>query len=318
MSQERARVPDAAYKISVLIPTYRRPLDLMRCLAALERQVRLPDDLVIVYRDTDVETRELLSARSFPFDFTAICVSASGVVAALNTGLDAVRGDIVAFTDDDSAPRPDWLARVEDYFVKDAAVGGVGGRDHVYGEPVRREATTVGKIGWFGRPVGDHHIGRGPARDVHVLKGVNMSFRRDAIGSVRFDERLRGAGAQVHNELAFCLAIRAKGWRLIYDPEVAVDHFPAQRFDEDQRSTKSLLATRNAAFNQTLALLLYLRPLTKAVFWLWAFAVGTRDLPGIVQCIRFSSFGNGTWHRLPAVFGGRIDALKTYRSSRSH
>jgi len=32
------------------------------------------------------------------------------------------------------------------------------------------------------------------------------------------------------------------GWKLIYDPRVAVDHYPAQRFDEDQRNKFNQIA----------------------------------------------------------------------------
>ncbi|MGI8501337.1 MAG: glycosyltransferase family 2 protein, partial [Hassallia sp.] len=42
--------------ITVLIPTYRRPLDLVRCLEALKKQTRQADEVLVVVRDTDAET----------------------------------------------------------------------------------------------------------------------------------------------------------------------------------------------------------------------------------------------------------------------
>jgi hypothetical protein len=44
--------------------------------------------------------------------------------------------------------------------------------------------------------IGNHHLGVGEPREVDVLKGVNMSYRRTAIADIHFDERMRGTGAQ--------------------------------------------------------------------------------------------------------------------------
>jgi hypothetical protein len=146
---------------------------------------------------------------------------------------------------------------------------------------------VVGQVQWFGRVIAEHHLGIGKAREVDLLKGVNMSFRRTAIANLRFDRRLNGTGAQPHNELAFCLPLRRAGWKLIYDPKVAVDHFPAQRFDEDQRDTFNPIAFGNWVRNETLILLEHLSPVRRIVFLVWAILIGTREAPGFVQWLRF-------------------------------
>ena len=71
----------------------------------------------------------------------------------------------------------------------------------------RRVRTT-----WYGRSYGNFHCGKGPPREVRSLKGVNMAYRKAAIGALRFDERLLGSGAQVANEGLFSGAIRLAGW----------------------------------------------------------------------------------------------------------
>ncbi|MER3588223.1 MAG: glycosyl transferase family A, partial [Mastigocladus sp. ERB_26_1] len=192
--------------ISVMIPTYRRPQDLARCLKALEQQTRKPEQVVVVVRDTDTDTWSFLQDyHPQGFSLEAAMVKVPGVVAAMNVGLDAAKGDMIAITDDDAAPHPDWLARIEAYFVSDPRIGGVGGRDLVYvnNELIYKgESKVVGKLQWYGRVIGDHHKGIGAAREVDVLKGVNMAYRRSAIAGLRFDERMLGTGAQVHFELA--------------------------------------------------------------------------------------------------------------------
>jgi glycosyltransferase involved in cell wall biosynthesis len=279
-------------KITVIVPTYRRTKDLARCLEALQKQTRPADEVILVVRDTDTETWAFLEAfnpGSLPLRTET--VSITGVVAAMNTGLEVAKGDIIAFTDDDAGPHPDWLERIEAHFLADDRVGGVGGRDWVYHgtelEDGARE--VVGQVQWFGRVIGNHHIGVGEPREVDVLKGVNMSFRRSAIARLRFDERMRGTGAQVHFEVAFTLALRRAGWTLIYDPKVAVDHFRGQRFDEDKRDTFNDLAVTNAVHNETLILLEHFSSIQRIVFLLWAMLVGTRDAPGFVQWLRFSA-----------------------------
>jgi glycosyltransferase involved in cell wall biosynthesis len=273
-------------KISVLIPSYRRTHDLKRCLEALKQQRRTVDELLIVIRDTDEETKQFLS--TFNLDglpLTCLYVSIPGVIAALNVGLAKFSGDIVAITDDDAAPHQDWLEKIEAWFLSDLKIGGVGGRDRQLAATGTKE--IVGKVQWFGRVIGNHHLGVGEAREVDLLKGVNMSYRRTAIADRQFDERLKGTGAQVHFELKFSLALKQAGWRLIYDPQILTDHYPAPRFDEDQRQDFNEIAWSNAVHNQTLSLLEYISPLRRVAFLVWSILIGTQDAFGLLQWCRF-------------------------------
>jgi cellulose synthase/poly-beta-1,6-N-acetylglucosamine synthase-like glycosyltransferase len=303
--------------ITTLIPTYRRTGDLVRCLEALKGQTRLPNQVLLVIRDTDTETWSFLATFDpTPLSLQLVTVTLPGQVAALNTGLEATQGDIIAITDDDAAPHPDWLERIEKHFIADAAVGGVGGRDWVYqGTQLEDGASDrVGRVQWFGRTVGNHHIGRGAARSVEILKGANMSYRRSAIQGLRFNSQLRGTGAQVHNDLGFSLAVKQRGWTLIYDPAVAVDHYPAQRFDEDKREQFSPLAFMNQVHNETLVLLGYLPFWRRWVFLVWAVLVGNRVNPGLVQVLRlFPKEGLLVAKKWWAMLAGRWQGWHSWR-----
>ncbi|MEI1375431.1 glycosyltransferase family 2 protein [Nostoc sp. UHCC 0926] len=301
---------------TVLIPTYRRPQDLSRCLLALQEQTKPVDQVIVVVRDTDAETWQFLAqykAANLPLH--TVKVTQSGVVAALNAGLAAVEGDIVSITDDDAAPHPDWLERIAAYFTCDSRLGGLGGRDWIHhGSKLENESRlVVGQLQWFGRVIGNHHLGVGEPREVDVLKGVNMSFRKQAIGQLRFDERMRGTGAQVHFEMAFTLALKRAGWKIIYDPNVAVDHYPAQRFDEDQRNNFNEIAFINLVHNETLILLEHLPFLRRIVFLFWAVFVGTCDSLGFVQWLRFlPSQGQLAGKKLLASWRGRWQGYKQF------
>jgi GT2 family glycosyltransferase len=282
-------------KISVLVPTYRRSKDLLRCLEALRQQVNPADEVLVVVRDTDEETHGFL--RGFEvgnLPLKVVDVLLPGQVAALNAGLAAAVGEIIAITDDDAATHPDWLAQIEAHFLADGNVGAVGGKDWMYVDAVlQNELPTfgdhrvVGKLEWFGRAIGNHHLGLGEPRKVDILKGANMSYRRQAVIDLRFNEQLRGNGAQVHNDLDFSLCVRKRGWNIIYDPKVAVDHFLGERFNQDQRTFSfDYGAMRDSTYNETLILLKYLSPWQRLFFILWTFLIGSRSNLGLLQIIR--------------------------------
>jgi GT2 family glycosyltransferase len=192
----------------------------------------------------------------------------------------------------------------------------VGGRDwlHYDGKADDGARKVVGRVQWFGRVIGNHHLGVGGPRSVDVLKGVNCAYRRTVLQCIGFDERMLGTGAQVHWELSLGLQLRRAGWKLIYDPAVAVDHYPAPRYGEDQRDRYEWT---NAAYNETLSLLEHVTPMRRLVFIIWAILVGTRSSPGLVQWLRFlPREGRLAGKNLRAALTGRIQALNMWRRSR--
>lgn len=311
--------------ITVLIPTYRRSKDLTRCLEALRQQTRKADEVLVVVRDIDDETWALLEALPpAPLSLCPVVVRVPGQVAALNAGLSAAQGHIIAITDDDTAPHADWLERIEAHFSSDDQVGGVGGRDWIYVNGDLHDASMhpgaseiVGRLQWFGRMIGNNHIGKGEPREVDTLKGANMSYRRAAITGLRFDERLRGSGAESHSDWGFSLTVKRRGWKLIYDPAVAVDHYLAQRFGNAQRQNLSYNACRNTAHNETVVLLDHLPTVRRAAYLIWAVMVGTRSERGLFQWLRFlpNEGPSLSGRKLLASVQGRWQGWQTWRHS---
>ncbi len=304
-------------RVSVIIPSYRRPESLARCLDALDRQVRPAEETIVVARDDDAASREI--ARSHALPVRLVLVRRPGVVAAMNAGLDACGGDVIALTDDDAAPRPDWLARIVDVYARDGQIAAVGGRDWVLsyktGGLLEGSESVVGVIDRFGRVTGNHHVGVGRARDVDVLKGVNLSVRGELLRELRFDERLRGVGTEHHWELALCLTLRRRGHRIVYDPAIAVDHYPQPRVDDSRQFSPREL--RDARHNETVAVLEYL-PVWRGLLYLaWAGAIGTSSTPGAAHLLRsLPSHPVAGWALFSGAQAGLIDGLVTYRRSR--
>lgn len=307
--------------VTVVVPTYKRPDDLRRCLEALKAQTTPAARVNVVRRDTDTATADLLAAYDpAGLELSVQVVTEPGVVAALNVGLENAIGEVVAMTDDDAAPHPDWLARLSAAFADDPAVGGVGGRDRIFQGDRADDWPPQARVGvstWYGRTYGNHNCGAGPAREVEALKGVCMAFRRSAIGALRFDRRLRGAGAQVANEYLFGGAIRAAGWKLVYDPAILVDHYPSARPDSDQRNQLDQGALRDLVHNATLGYVEYLPRHRSLAIIAYQLAWGSRMAPGVVAAVVYA-LRRDPWalYGLREVVAGTFAGMATYLRTR--
>ncbi|SDE96228.1 Glycosyltransferase, GT2 family [Mucilaginibacter pineti] len=105
----------SSIKISVVIPTYNRPLLLQKCLHALAAQKLQKNsyEIIVVSDGPDVETRRLMDSwvkkrPSLNIRFFMLSHK-KGPAAARNYGWLNARGELVAFTDDDCVPERTWL-----------------------------------------------------------------------------------------------------------------------------------------------------------------------------------------------------------------
>ncbi len=104
-------------KVSVVIPTYNRRLLLKKCLMRLCRQDLDPSEYEIIIADDEnsLETKTMLMRMqaenpNHRFVYTRVEPS-HGPASARNAGWRKARGEIIAFTDDDCLPNPDWLSQ---------------------------------------------------------------------------------------------------------------------------------------------------------------------------------------------------------------
>lgn len=103
-------------RVSVVIATWRRPALLERCLRALCAQRIDPDAYEVVIADDGCEARIAALVRRLAAEFPArrlVYVAAAltrGPAGARNVGWRHARAPLIAFTDDDTVPAPDWLA----------------------------------------------------------------------------------------------------------------------------------------------------------------------------------------------------------------
>jgi GT2 family glycosyltransferase len=311
----------------VVVPSYRRPDSLTACLNGLACQTRTPDEIVPVIRDDDVVSQEHLrdwiAAHPKAEHYVKpVIVRRPGQIPAMNAGLSAATGDIICFLDDDCIPRPKWLEFLLAHY-SDQRVAGVGGRDvvHYANGTVEGDVSVVGKYQWFGRPVGNHHLNYVPGRPAHVdiLKGANMSFRRELLPP--FDEALQLGAAQC-NDLDASLALRRRGYTLIYDPNVVVDHYPAQRHGAATREYDAPHMLFAEGHNWMYVVLKHALPWQVPVVVAYGFLVGHARAYGLARAAAGAlTIGPVTAaHRLWHSLRGKVAGIKTWlrRAARKH
>ncbi|WP_411279135.1 glycosyltransferase family 2 protein [Gemmatimonas sp.] len=102
-------------RFSVIVPTRARLPQLRRCLAALAAQTMAREDfeVVIVNDGSPPLPQEELDGYRERLAIRSIRQAWGGPASARNTGIREAIGEFLAFTDDDCAPTPDWLATID-------------------------------------------------------------------------------------------------------------------------------------------------------------------------------------------------------------
>jgi GT2 family glycosyltransferase len=188
--------------VSIVIPTYKRPDLLNRCLLALTRQT-VPGhsfEVIVVDDGRDDETRALVEAfnernQGAPAFRYLQPDGTRGPAAARNRGWQQAEAPLIAFTDDDTRPEPNWLH--EGCRAMTRNVVAVGGRVVVptTATPTDHERNTQGL-------------------EAAEFATANAFVLRDALVAVGgFDERFTRAWRE-DSDLHFCLMQRCGqvGW----------------------------------------------------------------------------------------------------------
>lgn len=113
--------------VSVIVVTYNRADMLVDTLESLTRQSRLPDEVLVVDNNSTDTTRQVAESFMGRLNLRYIFEKIQGTSTARNTGVENATGDILAFLDDDCVADKEWLYYLEAPFLKDPAIGIVGG-----------------------------------------------------------------------------------------------------------------------------------------------------------------------------------------------
>ena len=220
--------------VSIIICTANRANDLRDTLASLAH-VTCPGrvDLLVVDNCSSDHTRQVVedASRHHPFPVRYLFEREPGKYAALNAGIKASTGRVIAATDDDARFEADWLERAVDGLSRYGCEF-VGGRvDPVWGGQKPRWLKENNGLHAKVIALLDHgdrvrEFGRG----ISWPLGVNVAYRRDVFERVGlFDNRLGRKTGTLRNQAQreWHLRARATGARGFYLPEMVVHHLVA-------------------------------------------------------------------------------------------
>jgi len=113
--------------ISVAVITFNRAEWLKDALSSLTRQIRLPDEVVVVDNGSKDHTKDVVLSFRDRLNIKYVYEPIRGIPHARNTAIRNAIGDIIASIDDDCVADENWLKQIEIPFIKDPNIGVVGG-----------------------------------------------------------------------------------------------------------------------------------------------------------------------------------------------
>jgi GT2 family glycosyltransferase len=215
-------------RVSVIIPTYRRDEPLILTLACFLLQEYPRDRFEIIVVDQSEKHSRKVERRLQAWHddgdiqwFRPPEIDFASTTRARNWGIaHANNPDIIVFTDDDVELRPDFIEfHVAAY--QDASVGAVAGKVIVPTHTYDLDATTIGRITWFGNFVNNFHLDV-PAEVDNVI-GCNFSLRTSILKEAGlFDVRFRGNA--MREETDWAVRVREAGYSIRYEPYTGLLH----------------------------------------------------------------------------------------------
>jgi succinoglycan biosynthesis protein ExoM len=230
VTAQQATVPvTGTVRVTIAVPTYRRPEDLRVALPLLLAQARevggraggryLADVLVV---DNDAEgSGGAVVAESGAPDVRYVVEPTPGIAAVRNRAMDeAADTRLLAFIDDDERPLESWLAALVDTWERTGAAAVSG----------RILAEYAGELDpWIG--AGDFFVRRSmpTGTPIDVAAAGNLLLDLDQVRrfGVRFASTLGMGGGE---DTLFSRTLARAGGRMVWcDESAAVDRVPLQR-----------------------------------------------------------------------------------------
>jgi glucosyl-dolichyl phosphate glucuronosyltransferase len=263
MIAQGALVQRIPMDVTVLICTRNRGESLRATLESALRPETLSSqnwELIVVDNNSSDNTARVCREfqNRYPSHFKYIFEAKTGKSNALNAGIAAAHGDVIAMTDDDAILATDYIQSVQDVFAR-PAVGAAQGRvllDYEGGRPP-----------WMDDEM-DYVMARRDYGDKEFewnkdIAGVNMVVRAEVFRKIGgFLPELGPGATGLSEDSELTWRIYKAGFSAIYAPQIVVRHtLPRERL------TKSALRHRYYVLGQSLA---HYTPLPAPI---WRFAI---------------------------------------------
>lgn len=307
-------------RIDVVIITYRRPDQLRVGLSCLEAQTLAPNQVIVVDASPETETERILATRPNTV-YVRNLSGAGNMTSSRNAALPYLKGDVVAFLDDDAYAHRSYIEQLSTFLQRhpEVQLGCCRALNGVSGEENYDPREGIGRFSSSGTITGN--FAANPGRDIPIDHGLGatMWIRRpllDEIGGFR--EYFGGTAAREDTDLF----LRAR--RLDLQPwfvhGAVADHVAApqargRRFDKRY--------TYWSAHNHAV-LLMADRGLSSKGFWIALVAdlehhlsYGTQWYRRLSRCfIVLAGWGKGVYDGLRMFGVGPVFPVGGYRANR--
>jgi GT2 family glycosyltransferase len=230
--------------VSVVVPTYRRPADLARCVDSLLATGYSRLEVIVVDNAPQEPETAALVAKRFSAEprVRYLREGTPGASRARNLGVRSAHGEVIAFTDDDVVVDRHWIAALTHALVTNPDVDCVTGlvMPMALDTPVQ---LWFEQFGGFNRGYQQRLFDLGDRRGDTLLYPYtagafgglgNAAFRRSALRQPDAFDVTLGPGTPAfgaEDQDAFVALVRAGG-RLLYEPAALVRHRHREDYSE--------------------------------------------------------------------------------------
>ena len=234
--------------VSVVVCAYNADRTMDACLESL-RTMSYPNYEVVVVNDGSTDRTLEISQeheRRYAADpdaprFILIDQPNKGLSVARNVGAEAGNGEIIAYTDSDCVPDPDWLSFLVYRFVRSGFVA-VGGPNFPPPEPSLVPAAVAVS------PGGPTHVLLDDEVAEHI-PGCNMAFTKEALHELNGFEPIFAAAG---DDVDFCWRLQNRGHPVGFSAAATVWHY--------RRNTVNAYLKQQMGYGKAEALLYFKHP----------------------------------------------------------
>lgn len=141
---------------------------------------------------------------------------------ALNFGLRKACGEIIAITKPGCVIDPDWLEQIQDFFIANPLIVGVGGPVLPYKKNGTKIQKSASEIFYKEQHFPNTVVSPSLSSYQGVFHATNSAFRKKVLESTKFDESFT-----YNYDFDMCWKLLRKGYRLVHNPNMKVRYiFP--------------------------------------------------------------------------------------------
>jgi len=222
--------------VSVVIPTYNREAQFLRCLESVTRQNYPKNDYEIIAvhdgKHCDYDAKRIKEILAAVPGSQFLTVSHRGVSGVRNKGISKSRGRLVLCIDDDCIADPNWIISFVKYMSGSPKTIAAGGQV-IAAKPQSYVQKYIAFKELLARPVRDRY------GQITTLITANVCFRRQVLLSVGgFNQKIPYAGGE---DLDISIRLRSLG---------ALGYCESARVQHEHRSTLRGLILQHIAYGR--------------------------------------------------------------------